>query len=112
MFEVLVFVYENYWHGASCPEPTDLQQKLSAVGFDTEEIEDALTWLHDLSLTAREQPAPTAQASTGDNSKLPEKTEAVAQSPHSLRVYTTAEQQHLGVSCLGFVSFLESAGAL
>ena len=112
MFEVLVFVYENYWHGASCPEPTDLQQKLSAVGFDPEEIEDALTWLHDLSLTARAQPAPTAPASTGDNRKLPGKTDALAQSTHSQRIYTAAEQRHLGVTCLGFVSFLENAGAL
>ncbi|NDP38219.1 MAG: DUF494 domain-containing protein [Rhodoferax sp.] len=112
MFEVLVFVYENYWHGASCPEPAALEQKLNAVGFDAEEIAEALGWLQELSVAAREQPAPTAQASTGDNSKLPGKTDAVAQSPHGQRIYTAAEQLHLGVPCLGFVSFLESAGAL
>jgi Smg protein len=31
---------------------------------------------------------------------------------HSLRVYSVAEQDHLGAACLGFVSFLESAGVL
>lgn len=112
MFQVLVFVYENYWYGESCPEPADLQQKLSAVGFDPEEIQDALTWLHDLSLAAREQSAPIARAGTGHGTNEGAKTDAVAQSPHSLRVYTTAEQNQLGAPCLGFVTFLESAGAL
>jgi len=112
MFQVLVFVYENYWYGESCPEPADLQQKLSAVGFDAEEIQDALTWLHDLSLAACEQSAPIARIGPGHSTQEASKTDAIAQSPHSLRVYTTAEQNHLGVPCLGFVTFLESAGAL
>jgi Smg protein len=112
MFEVLVFVYENYWSGESCPEPADLQQKLSAVGFDTEEIQDALTWLHDLSLAAREQSAAIAPAGAGHSAQEASKIDAIAQSPHSLRVYTAAEQNHLGAPCLGFVTFLENAGAL
>jgi Smg protein len=29
-----------------------------------------------------------------------------------MRVYSVAEQNHLGADCLGFVSFLESAGVL
>uniref|UniRef100_UPI0010F91D0F DUF494 domain-containing protein n=1 Tax=Ramlibacter sp. 2FC TaxID=2502188 RepID=UPI0010F91D0F len=33
-------------------------------------------------------------------------------SAHSLRVYSVAEQAHLGAECLGFVCFLESAGVL
>ena len=33
-------------------------------------------------------------------------------SRHSLRVYTPAEQEHLGEPSIGFVSFLESAGVL
>jgi Smg protein len=44
MFEVLVFVYENYYAGDSCPEPAHLERKLNAVGFESEEIEDALAW--------------------------------------------------------------------
>jgi Smg protein len=112
MFEVLVFVYENYWSGESCPEPADLQQKLSAVGFDTEEIQDASTWLHDLSLAAREQSAAIAPAGAGHSAQEASKIDAIAQSPHSLRVYTAAEQNHLGAPCLGFVTFLENAGAL
>lgn len=30
----------------------------------------------------------------------------------SLRVYSVAEQDHLGAECLGFISFLETAGVL
>lgn len=112
MFEVLVFVYENYWHGASCPEPAALEQKLGAVGFDAEEIAEALGWLQELSVAAREQPAPTTPPSTGYASPKPSSSEALAQSAHSQRIYTAAEQRHLGVACLGFVTFLESAGAL
>ena len=38
MFEVLVFVYENYWRGDSCPELEQLGRKLSAHGFEADEI--------------------------------------------------------------------------
>ena len=34
MFEVLVFVYENYWRGDACPQWEHLGRKLSAVGFE------------------------------------------------------------------------------
>ena len=112
MFEVLVFVYENYWHGASCPEPAALEQKLGAVGFDAEEIAEALSWLQELSLAAREQPVPAAKSSIGHSSPKPSKSAALAQSAYSQRVYTSTEQNQLGLACLGFVTFLENAGAL
>ena len=68
MFEVLVFVYENYWRGDACPELQQLGRKLTAVGFEADEIREALAWLDGLNLAARsaqqivlpsaEQPAP------------------------------------------------------
>jgi len=45
MFDVLVYLYENYWRPDACPEHEQLTRKLSSVGFESEEIEDALTWL-------------------------------------------------------------------
>ena len=33
MFEVLVYVYENYWRGDACPELEQLGRRLSAHGF-------------------------------------------------------------------------------
>jgi Smg protein len=111
MFEVLVFVYENYWRGAACPELEQLGRKLSAHGFEPEEIHDALVWLDGLNFAAQsirvspQDPAASAQAARDAGSPS-------LQSPHSLRVYSVAEQDHLGAQCLGFISFLESSGVL
>jgi Smg protein len=101
MFEVLVFVYENYWRGDACPDAQQLQRKLNAHGFPPEEINQALTWLDGLTIAAqftREAVDPAAAP--------------LGQSSHSLRVYSVTEQDHLGAECLGFISFLESAGVL
>lgn len=106
MFEVLVFVYENYWRGDACPELPQLGRKLSAAGFEPEEIQQALAWLDGLNLAARSVPQPDAAPAAEAFAGLPEA------SAQSLRVYSAAEQDHLGADCLGFVCFLESAGVL
>ena len=92
MFDVLVYLYENYWRPDACPEHAQLARKLTAVGFESDEIEEALTWLDGM--------ASSATAFVGE------------QAAQSLRVYSAAEQEHLGEDCIGFVSFLESAGVL
>lgn len=97
MFEVLVFVYEHYWRGDACPELQSLERKLSAHGFEPEQIHEALAWLDGLNFAAQN----TDETST-----------ALAASPSSLRVYSPAEQEHLGAGCLGFVSFLADSGVL
>jgi len=102
MFEVLVFVYENYWRGDACPELHQLERKLSAHGFESEEIHDALLWLDGLNSAAQ-------------NILLPDESQAEwtpQPSDASMRVYSIAEQDHLGAECLGFVTFLEGAGVL
>lgn len=102
MFEVLVFVYENYWRGEACPDMQQLGRRLSAHGFDPEEIRDALVWLDGLNLAA--QSTGDAQEEGGYAEQPP--------SPQSLRIYSASEQAHLGAEGLGFVAFLESAGVL
>jgi Smg protein len=92
MFDVLVYLYENYWRPDACPDFDQLSRKLSAVGFESEEITDALKWLDGLARTAE---------SCGDDS-----------TSSSIRVYNEAEQELLGVECIGFIAFLESAGVL
>ena len=98
MFDVLVFVYENYWRGDACPELQQLGRKLSAQGFEADEIQQALVWLDGLNFAAQ-------------STQVPE-TPATAPGAHSMRVYSVSEQDHLGAQCLGFVSFLESAGVM
>jgi Smg protein len=92
MFDVLVYLYENYWRPDACPDHDQLTRKLSAVGFERDEIHEALSWLDGLA-TAAESYSGQQQAS-------------------SLRVYSAAEQELLGEDSIGFVSFLESAGVL
>jgi len=113
MFEVLVFVYENYWRGDACPEPEQLSRKLSAHGFEAEEIRDALQWLDGLSL-ATQGVQVTHHAADG-SATIALHGEAAATRPQSadaMRVYSQAEQDHLGAECLGFIQFLEASNVL
>lgn len=111
MFEVLVFVYENYWRGDECPELGALERKLHAVGFEAEEIQEALTWLDGLNLAARGLQALPPQRDAELHPTLPQ-ARLWAASSMSMRVYSVAEQNHLGAECLGFVHFLETSGKL
>jgi len=106
MFEVLVYVYENYWRGDACPELPQLERKLSAIGFEADEIRAALLWLDGLNLAAQSTLWLDAPAERTEGA-LPR-----GQSADSMRVYSVAEQNQLGAACLGFISFLESAGVL
>lgn len=105
MFEVLVYVYENYWQGDACPQAPQLGRKLSAAGFEPEEIQAALIWLDGLQLAAQT----SRLCSTEDRSRG---VCALPQSDNSLRVYSTLERQQLGPQALGFLAFLEGAGVL
>lgn len=113
MFEVLVYVYENYWQGMACPEPSRLGRKLMAAGFEAEEIQEALIWLDGLSAVAHSTQIDLLIESCGDSVGLGSVSAGILpQSSHSLRIYSVAEQIHLGAQSLGFVSFLESSGVL
>ena len=108
MFEVLAVVYENYWPGDGCPERAHLERKLSAVGFESEEIHNALAWLNDLNLATQNLDSDQIRFTT-----LPAcQPEPLAQTDHSMRVYSVAEREHLGPQSLGFVCFLENSGVL
>ena len=116
MFEVLVYVYENYWQGAACPEIDRLGRKLIAAGFEAEEIQEALVWLDGLNIAAKgtQISSPNAAETLADeasgNGAAPGRMQA--QASNSLRIYSVAEQTHLGAQSLGFVCFLETSGVL
>ncbi|TAH13583.1 MAG: DUF494 domain-containing protein [Curvibacter sp.] len=111
MFEVLAFVYENYSAVEGCPEPLHLQRKLSAVGFEADEIEDALVWLQGLNRAALRVPPKSASEVEAVVSPV---TESWLRQPlaTSVRIYPLYEQIHLGPQCLGFIRFLESVKVL
>lgn len=45
MFEILMYLFESYIDAGSYPAPDKLSRKLSAAGFEGEDIDEALTWL-------------------------------------------------------------------
>lgn len=92
MFDVLAYLYETYWRPDACPDAGQLVKKLSAVGFEAEEINDALAWLDGLQSVTHNLAAPPAL--------------------RSMRVYTHQELDVLGPRALGFLHFLEGAGVL
>ncbi len=115
MIDVLAFVYQHYWRADAYPEPLLLGRKLSAHGFDDEEIGEALHWLDALSLATQgiDIVRPEGEAGTARIATRPvEAGTAWTQSPGALRVYAVAEQSHLGAECLAFIRFLEAADAL
>ena len=116
MFEVLVYVYENYWHGAACPEIDRLGRKLIAAGFEAEEIQEALVWLDGLNIAAKGTQIhlpDDASANHADGlGPIAGTANMQPQAPNSLRIYSVAEQEHLGAQSLGFVCFLETSGVL
>ncbi|WP_432785765.1 Protein Smg [Oligella sp. MSHR50489EDL] len=96
MYDVLVYVYENYFTPATCPRPEDLIRDLAAAGFEHEDIHDAMSWLHRLAVITE---------------NLQEEDE-LAFSEHAMRVYATYELYKLGVDGISFLYSLESSGAL
>jgi Smg protein len=113
MFQVLAFVYENFWGGDACPELPTLQRKLNAVGFGSQEVVEALIWLEGLKSAVHglcRQPGDSDRLSIG-----PATAGRLAQdraSDASRRVFTVAEQERLGVAGWGLLTFLVSVGAL
>ncbi|MFZ1546736.1 MAG: DUF494 domain-containing protein [Candidatus Nitrotoga sp.] len=48
MFDILMFLFESYFHAGRYPNSDKLSRKLSAAGFEDEDITRALTWLSGL----------------------------------------------------------------
>ncbi|WP_407279316.1 DUF494 domain-containing protein [Aromatoleum evansii] len=94
MFDILVYLFENYVHAAACPEIDQLARKLSAAGFEEDEITEALDWLSGLRSISDASPLATTPAAG------------------AFRVYAAEEEARLGPECRGFLAFLENAGAL
>ncbi|MBW7901899.1 MAG: DUF494 domain-containing protein [Rhodocyclaceae bacterium] len=91
MIDVLVFLFENYFDLNAHPAPGTLVRKLSAAGFDPDEISLALDWLDDLK-SARPLP--------------------FVADPRAVRVHTAEEHDRLGADGLDFILFLEGAGVV
>lgn len=94
MFDVLVYLYENYGALHACPDADSLTRRLTAAGFEDEEISDALAWLSGLEQVTQESIA------------------VGPESNHAFRIYAALEIDRLGADAIGFLSFLEHAAQL
>lgn len=94
MFDILVYLFENYYQAQAYPDCDTLERKLHAAGFENDDIQDALDWLNSL----------TRQPDDG----LLESLDAGS----SFRGYTVDESSKLPLESRGFITFLESAKIL
>ena len=94
MFEILVYLFENYFEVDVYPDEGTLTRELSAAGFDKDEISQAMAWISGLEKLTQE-------------SYLPALAESCAH-----RFYSDAEEEKIGAEARGFLAFLESSAIL
>lgn len=94
MFDILVYLFENYFEADIHPDQPTLEQELSAAGFETSEISRAFDWLNGLA-TLSSSPYPDSL----ERSK-------------STRIYSDVELKVINVEGRGFLAFLEASGIL
>jgi Smg protein len=94
MFDILVFLFENYYQTEAYPDQDTLERKLHAAGFENDDIHDALDWLNTLTYLPGEG--------------LPESLDTRP----SFRGYTTDEAEKISLESRGFIAFLEGAKIL
>ncbi len=93
MFDILQYLYDNYFVDDYYPDAESLARKLLAAGFEQTEIDRALEWLGGLEHLLPQDDA-AELAHTG------------------LRHYTEQELSRLAAEGRGFLTYLENAGLL
>ena len=94
MFDVLVYLFENYYQTEAYPDQDTLQRKLHAAGFENDDIHDALDWLNMLTRSPDDGPPDSLDVR------------------FSFRGYTADELAKLSLESRGFIAFLEGARIL
>lgn len=94
MFDILVYLFENYFEADIHPDHGTLERELSAAGFDSVEIDLAFDWLSGLeNLSQNPYPASLAESA-------------------SVRCYAENELKKINTESRGFLTFLEGSGIL
>ena len=94
MFEVLVYMFENYVEANIKPDHNTLAQELFDAGFDSNDINGAFEWFNSLESMA--------EASHRD----------IEPASQSLRIYNAEESNKIHVEGLGFLIFLRQSGVI
>lgn len=89
MFDILIFLFESYFVSGDYPETEKLSVKLSAAGFEEDDIHQALSWLAGLrQLGMAEYPSTINQS--------------------GMRIYADLELVRISAEGLQFLRFLET----
>ncbi|HUW51650.1 MAG TPA: DUF494 domain-containing protein [Sulfuricella sp.] len=94
MFDILVYLFENYFEVNAYPDEGTLTRELSAAGFDRDEINQAMAWVNGLEKLAQQSQRPSLTAS------------------RAYRLYSKEEGAKIGPEPHGLLLFLESSGIL
>ncbi len=94
MFEVLVFMFENYIAHHALPDNDIMTQELSAAGFEQSDIVGAVDWFHEMKSMLTEPPAVYTHKHSG------------------MRIFTVAENKKISTESLGFILFLQQANVI
>jgi Smg protein len=89
MFDILVYLFENYFESNLHPDQGTLEKELSAAGFDSSEIDLAFDWLNGLDKLSHAPYPETMVTST------------------STRIYSDVEKEKIDAESRGFITFLE-----
>lgn len=97
MFDVLMYLFENYMEEGSefTPDQESLVFELTEAGFPSGEVNKAFSWLEELTNLCN------------NDSELPE-----APTTKSFRIYTTPETERLDSRSRGLMMFMEQCGVL
>ena len=95
MFDLLIYMFENYLSSKNNLDFTNMTLELEAAGFNNKDIESALDWFSEL----KEMSVKIPQS---QSLKLNDK----------LRIFTEKEKEKFSIDGLGFILFLEQAHVL
>lgn len=91
MFDILYYLFENYFESGDYPDSATLTRKLTMAGFNDEDINQALDWLSELA----RQDIGSYPAMLADNK--------------SFRCFSSQEMEKIDTEGRGFIIFLEQS---
>lgn len=94
MFEVLVFMFENYIAHHALLDDDIMTQELSAAGFEQSDIVGAVDWFHEMKTRLIEPPA------------------VYAHQHCSMRLFSESEYKKISLESISFVIFLQQANVI
>ncbi|MFT7229003.1 MAG: Smg protein [Methylophilaceae bacterium] len=94
MFEVLVFMFKNYFANQMILDDVEMEQDLSEAGFEQDDILSAFNWFESMKSMLNTSELDYAHAKT------------------AIRIFTANESKRIDTESLGFLIFLQQANVI